>query len=133
MSKQTLKLEVEWDFGFLQRTANIPLNLKIQCLWYLVHEVSYGGSALAINSNLATERNGYIIVNRCKFYNTTSAKEGGAINFYSSKKISITDCTFEKTESKKDAHSIQVKGEDIEIISSKFINCSKILILMLQL
>lgn len=33
-------------------------------------------------------------------------------------------------ESKIDAHSIQVKGEDIEIISSKFINCSKILILM---
>lgn len=88
---------------------------------------------MAIDLNLATERNGYIIVNRCKFYNTTSAKEGGAINFYSSKKISIADCTFEKTESKKDAHSIQVKGEDIEIISSKFIDCSKILILMQQL
>lgn len=40
---------------------------------------------------------------------------------------------FHMKESKIDAHSIQVKGEDIEIISSKFINCSKILILMQQL
>ncbi|KAK8892681.1 hypothetical protein M9Y10_029921 [Tritrichomonas musculus] len=70
-----------------------------------------------------------IIIKYCSFENTTS-KEGGAIyidwNLNSQSLISIEGCTFYKTSSKSNGHSIVVsnsKSNEVLISNCKFIDC----------